>query len=393
MTIRSVGKNCYGCSACYSTCKANAITMKEDKEGFYYPVLNDNVCINCNACVEVCPQITGIIKHTNHKVCAGIHSEKKIWKNSSSGGAFSAICSLFGDENTYVVGAIFNREKKRVEHSIIKGASNACVFSGSKYVQSYLGESFSLIKNLLDSGEKVIFSGTPCQVSGLRHFLGGAYDDNLLCIDLFCHGVSSPAVFRDYLKYLEGKYKSVITDYRFRDKTVFMGVHNLYRRTAVFDNGRRISSTDDIYNNCYLNKTINRSSCFHCEYDSLTVEGDITIGDFKNQYSSIKQAPFDMNGSIIISNTDKGDRVFSELNRLMTIYEIDENDFDYPSHNQNHEDVREAFFEAYVSRTDKLINLLESNVTKKGLFLRLWSVIPDKTRGHIKMMTRKVRNR
>lgn len=384
LNIEDIGDNCLGCAACFSACPRKAISMQENTEGFLYPHLDPRLCVNCGKCSSVCPVTADPGNNLSNKVFAGIHKDFSTWSSSASGGAFRALCELYGDENTYIAGAVFGKDGKNVEHRIVKGVSNASVFSGSKYVQSDMGDTLINVRALLKDGQKVIFSGVPCQIAGLRRFVADIKDKNLLTIDLICHGVGSRKVFRDYLTGIEKRYKSKISDYKFRDKRIRFGVHHLYRMSALFENGKRISSNDDAYTRCFLQTIVCRKSCFLCRFNDLTSESDITIGDFKKQYVKT-DAPYDKNGSIIISHTPKGDALCSRLAEVMTMYPVDENAFDYPVHEKIGE-TRNAFFEEYVSKENDIMDLLEKYGAKPSLKLKIWRCVPDKVRGIIKKL-------
>ena len=195
---------CSGCSACYSMCPKEAIAMQEDTEGFVYPFVDNSKCINCELCVKVCP-----IKKENKKVVSNIHAiacknkEEKIREESTSGGVFTALSELVINQGGVVFGAIYD-ENLNVKHSYVENIDECNKFRGSKYVQSSIGDAFKKVKEFLVQGRLVMFSGTPCQVAGLYSYLGKEYD-NLILIDLVCHGAPSPKVFRKYIKSLENK--------------------------------------------------------------------------------------------------------------------------------------------------------------------------------------------
>lgn len=384
--ISGIENRCFGCAACFSICPTSAISMEENDEGFRSPIIDDSACINCGKCLRVCPASNDRKDNTNNKVFAGIHTKQDIWARSTSGGAFSAICELFGDEDTYIVGAIIRCDKKTVEHDLVKGISQAGIFSGSKYVQSELGDVYTRVKQLLNEGKKVIFSGTPCQVAGLRKTLVNIDETNLLTIDLFCNGVGSPRVFRDYLDSIENSNNSRIIDYKFRDKRIKFGIHELYRTTIKFENGEKISNTNDVYNSCFVQKVVCRKTCFHCPFNPNTMESDISIGDFKKQYEIVKNSPYNKNGSIIISHTPKGHRICDNLWELMDIFPVDENAYDYPCSTEDKERRRDEFFCAYTENPNNIEILLRDYSSTPGVAMRLWHCIPNKIRERVKVI-------
>ncbi len=383
MNIEKIGQKCYGCSACYAICPCDAIKMTEDNEGFIVPKIENTKCIHCGRCYKICPALEEPEANYDNKIYAGFHNNYEVWSNSSSGGAFCAICEIFGDEETYVFGAKFDYKTKAIEHSCVKNVSLASEFSGSKYVQSSNNESFKEIRELLRNN-KVIYAGTPCQVAGLLSFLRDIDSSNLLTISVMCNGVGSPKVFRDYLNAIEREEKSRILDYRFRNKNICLGIHNLYRSTVVFESGKKISSNKDKFVNCYLQKIVCRPSCFSCPYNDVINKGDIIIGDFKKQYDYVKNAPYDRNGSIIISHTDKGDSVCRQLENLMTLYPVNSKSYDYPVHGDYNKDLRDLFFKEYDNNEKNVILLLKKFAIKPKILIQIWGCVPDFLRGRIK---------
>ena len=193
-------ENCTGCSACYSVCPINCISMIRDEEGFLYPI-SDDTCLKCGLCERVCPIITPKqLKNDMHDCYAAISKNYNLWKNSTSGGAFSEICNAWCDEKTLVIGAAW--DKFIVHHIGVIGPSQISSLRKSKYVESAIEGVFKNAKMYLDNGGKVLFCGTPCQVSGLRSFLRKDYN-SLFTIDLICHGVGSQKVFEKCIKYYE----------------------------------------------------------------------------------------------------------------------------------------------------------------------------------------------
>lgn len=393
MNINDIGDGCFGCTACVSVCPTKAISLVENEEGFLYPYINQSVCVNCGKCIGACPANNEYKENIDNKVYAGIHKNQDVWARSTSGGAFSAICELYGDEDTYIVGATFRKDNKTIRHCIVKGVSQASFFSGSKYVQSEIRDVYNNVMSLLERGEKVIFSGTPCQVSGLRKVLRQTNVDNLLAIDLICNGVGSPGVFRDYLEKIEQQNKSRITDYKFRDKRIKLGIHNLYRVSIEFENGKKCSNTNDCYNSCFVQKIICRKACFHCPFNPRTMEGDISIGDFKKQYMIVKNSPYNKNGSIIISHTPKGHLVCENLRKVMNIFPVTEDAYDYPSSTEEKERRRDCFFKTYKEEPESLMRLLQDYASKPSIAMRLWHCIPDKIRDNVKVLLRRLYNK
>jgi len=188
-------KACMGCHACMCICPKNSISMEPDQEGFLYPVVDYTLCINCNRCIEVCPIINEAAIESDQIAYACINNDDLIRLESSSGGGV-------------VFGASFNSNFE-LNHDFVKTREEVSKLRGSKYLQSKIGDSYSQVEDFLNEGRKVLFVGTPCQIAGLKSYLGKIYD-NLFTIDIICHGVPSPDVWRKYVEFRETEAGSCI---------------------------------------------------------------------------------------------------------------------------------------------------------------------------------------
>ncbi|NLZ52236.1 MAG: 4Fe-4S dicluster domain-containing protein, partial [Thermoanaerobacteraceae bacterium] len=209
-------KDCMGCYACKNICSLNCITMQSDNEGFWYPKVNYENCTKCGKCINVCPIMNQKEFENKPQGFACINRDENIRLESSSGGIFTLIAEQVIEDGGVVFGAAFN-EKFQVEHSYIEVQEELYKFRGSKYVQSKIGETYNQAKKFLEMQRKVLFTGTPCQIAGLKSFLGRPYE-NLFCIDIVCHGVPSPYVWEKYIKYREKKAGSTTQRIAFRRK-------------------------------------------------------------------------------------------------------------------------------------------------------------------------------
>lgn len=281
--------SCCGCSACYAICPKQCISLSADKEGFLYPVVNAEVCINCGLCEKVCPVLHPKKKESQPDVFAAINTDEKIRQQSSSGGIFTLIAEKIIDEGGVVFGARFN-ENWEVVHDYTETKEGLSYFRSSKYVQSNLGNAFNQAKAFLDTGRKVMFTGTPCQIAGLKNFLRKSYD-NLLAVDVVCHGVPSPVVWKEYLNQSvkniykkqplsKGtlKLKDVIQNISFRSKE--NGWKN-YHVAIEYKNGERESVPfyQNVYMNAFLSDFSLRPSCYACPAKLDNMQGDITLAD------------------------------------------------------------------------------------------------------------------
>lgn len=306
---------CTGCSACYSICPKGAITMTSDVEGFKYPVVEESLCVDCGLCDSVCPIIRRDCQDSFCEIpvayAAHYKDDEKTWYESASGGAFTAITDYVFNHNGIVYGATFN-ENMVVVHDSADNKVEALKFRDSKYVQSDINDCFKRIKKNLKNDKLVLFSGTPCQVAGLKDYLKKDYG-NLLTVDLICHCVPSPRVFEDYKKYIETKYNKKIVRICFKDKT--LGWDKFQTPRIYFNDGSNIFNVDDskLWALIFYSHLAIRPSCHSCRFSNLKREGDMTIGDFWGVEKQHPEYRVPNGASLILINTDKGRKAFQEI--------------------------------------------------------------------------------
>lgn len=309
-------KNCCGCEACVQRCPKSCITMREDNEGFLYPEIDKDICIDCGLCEKVCPVINQAEERKPLAVYAAKHKDEQIRMASSSGGAFTAIAERVIDEGGVVFGAKFNQDWN-VVHSYTETKEGLGTFRGSKYVQSRIGESYKEAEGFLKAGRKVLFSGTPCQIAGLKRFLRKEYD-NLLTVDFICHGVPSPKIWREYLKNktdsiasrFSGQKEIDVENIFFRDKCLGWKKYKFTLNISIINKGgleNKIKISEPFNNNIYLRGFLTdlylRPSCHNCPTKSLKSGSDFTIGDFWGVQKIMPQIDDDKGVSIIIVNS------------------------------------------------------------------------------------------
>lgn len=324
-------KNCCGCSACMNICPKNAITMKEDKLGFVYPDIDDTLCVECKLCKKVCA-----FQHINEsnsplKVYAASRKDKDLIMKSASGGIFAVLAESVIADDGVVFGCSmeYGNDHFSPEHIMIDCYEDLIKLQGSKYVQSKIGNTYNHVKKNLLSGKKVLFSGTPCQVAGLKSFLGKDYD-NLFTVDIICHGVPSSAFFNAYIEYQEKKKKIKITEFKFRDKESGWGLNVFMKfiNNKGIEKNIRFPSYKSSYFLMFLDAQIYRESCYNCKYTCSHRPADITLGDF---WGIAKEHPeaLSSNGgnldmqtgiSAVILNTEKGILFFKNIKEKCDMY-------------------------------------------------------------------------
>ena len=298
---------CTGCTACASVCPRGAIAMKRDAEGFDFPRIDPERCVRCGRCASVCPILRPMEARPTPAVFAAWNKDPVIRRDSSSGGAFSALAEYVLDGGGAVFGAALDGNQ-RVRHTVCFRKEELWRLRGSKYVQSDLGDTFKLVRETLKR-RPVLFSGTPCQVDGLYRFLGKR-PENLITCDIVCHGVPSPGVWEDMLRVMREEKGREIRAVRFRNK-VSGWEHPHF--TAVYENGfvnsRPLYETE--YGRAFGRALFLRRSCHHCPYASLSRPGDFTLGDFWGLDDYPEER--DKGISLLTVNTLRGAYVFDQL--------------------------------------------------------------------------------
>jgi len=307
-------RDCCGCNACGDICPKDAITFKTDNEGFWYPEVNMDRCIDCHLCEKVCPMIhidelKGNAKG-EPKVYGGYNKDVVIRFDSTSGGIFSMLAQAMYKEKGYVSGAIYT-EDFNVVNFISNDKKDLKRLRSSKYVESNAEGLYKRIKQLLDAGEKVLACGSPCQMAGLRQYLRKDYD-NLIIVDFLCRATNSPKVFRKYLEDLEGRFGGKII--AIKDKNKDHGWHSLARK-ITFDNGQVYygEGHEDDYRRGYHNNVFERPCCYECKFKGIPRLSDITLGDFWALNKVDPEMDKDLGTSMIMVNTPKGAAFFEKI--------------------------------------------------------------------------------
>lgn len=318
--------NCYGCELCKDICPVHAIEMVEDEEGFKYPKIDKEKCIKCGLCEKNCIYRKKIEKEKNEDyplIYAASYKDENVLKNSSSGGVFTALYKHVLANKGYVVGVRYN-EDMVAEYAIADNEKECEKFRGSKYVAASINDVREKIKEKLEKGKTVLFTGNPCQIKALKTYLNKDYD-NLYLVEIFCHGVPSPKVFRLYIKYLEEKYKSKVVDFKFRDKEAGWGTGKGSTIKVEFENGKILyePAKYNNYNRAFANNNILRPGCSNCEFAGVNDLADMSIGDFWGIEKVMpKYSKKQKNGiSIIRINTNKGNSLFEDICRNLEYYE------------------------------------------------------------------------
>lgn len=318
-------ENCCGCTACASICPHQAINMEPDTLGFLYPKVDTEKCIDCGLCEKVCAFHSNYDKSTNlpkPQIYAVRHKDMHEIETSRSGAAFIAISDYVLDQGGIVYGAGYT-DHFRVVHKRATNKDERNEFKGSKYVQSDLRGIFPLIKEDLKQGLTVLFSGTPCQTAGLASYIGKHLREKLILVDIVCHGVPAPYIWRDYLTYLEQKYKQPIIEVNFRDKSRIGWKGHL--ESFIFQDGSKKEFST--YTHLFYRHIMLRPSCCKCHYTNFNRPSDFTLADYWGWEKLSSDSNIDNKGcSLLLVNTPKGMNIFEmqkkELNYLSSTKEL-----------------------------------------------------------------------
>lgn len=323
-TVSSIKRNdCCGCSACYSICKHKAIIMQKDKYGFLYPIIDESNCNSCGLCYIICPNNKQINNNQQHQIqtfaCYNTNNEER--RTSSSGGIFILLAQYVIENGGVVFGAEFNDDFS-VSHNFGETKFDILKFQGSKYVQSDINETYFNVLSFLKTDRLVLFSGTPCQISGLKSFLRKDYK-NLICVDFICHGVPSPMVWQKHLLSIK-KYCGSINSIEFRNKET--GWSNYKLIYTGKDSMMSLKYTDDNYFKGFLNNLYLRPSCYQCHFKTINRDSDFTLGDFWGIDHILPKINDDKGMSLLIIQTELGENIYQILKKNIQSFNVNIHD-------------------------------------------------------------------
>ena len=314
--------DCVGCSACVNECPKKCLTMKKNSEGFNYPEYDKSQCINCHRCEQVCPINKEFQKNFPIQTLAVINKNENIRLKSSSGGVFYSLANNFLEDGGIVYGAAFDDDYS-VKHIRVapKEKNNLYRLMGAKYSESKIGDNYIKIKSDLKENKKVLFSGTPCQISGLYSYLGVTYE-NLFTIDIICHGVPSPKVWRSYLNGIIKKNNQTLTNVNFRAKDTGW---SKYKYSIKYEFGNKYileeNGTSPFLHGMTKDYFL-RPSCYRCYFKGHYHQGDLTIGDFWGIWNIAPEIDDNKGVSALIVNSYKGQNLVNAIDDSLEIYEF-----------------------------------------------------------------------
>lgn len=307
-------KECSGCTACLSVCPKQCITMRADEEGFLYPVIDRELCIDCGLCEKVCPFDKPAYENSSSpQVYATYVKEKSQRMQSTSGGLFYAIARWVINQNGIVYGAAFD-EHFKLRHIGVETLEELQPLRGSKYLQSDLRHTFSEIRHHLQNNRWVYFTGVGCQVAGLKAFLRKEYA-TLVTSDLVCHGTPSQQMFDWHLDYLRQKEQGDITSYSFRDMERWGGCETYGYVSQTRGKGIRKLYSYDLspYLYSFMWAFNYRYSCYHCKFARIPRQGDITLADYWGVRKYFPDIDTDKGVSLVLVNSPQGIVIWDKM--------------------------------------------------------------------------------
>lgn len=324
-TVEAVDKlTCTGCGLCAEKCPQKCISMREDAEGFRVPAICESECVECGACLRCCPATaasTPLYSKFQRSYFCGIIKDDAMLLKSSSGGVFGVLADYILGIGGYVCGCVYTDDLEPI-HILTNKESDIEKMYGSKYVQSRVEHCFSAIREKLGRDEAVLFTGTACQVAALRLYLGKEYP-KLYCVEILCHGVPSPGLFKKYKQYLEGKLRGKVTDIRFRDKRRD-GWGCEHRTCIVYEKSGKAFEKRPIlpaYFSAFFYGLNLRESCYRCRFAVSERVADLTIGDFWGSWHKYGKR-FKEGISVVGINTEKGKTLAEGIADSFKLFEI-----------------------------------------------------------------------
>lgn len=394
--------NCCGCGLCAIECPKKAITMKEDEYGFIYPYIDETKCINCNVCKKVCNYKTSPNNDFSKKAYVAFAKEDRVLSTTASGGAFTALAESFLKNGGVVFGCSLESCDKgfEVKHIKVDNEKELEKLKGSKYIQSDITKIYSEVKDELNKGKKVLFSGTPCQISAIKAFTH--QHENLYTIGIICHGGPSNRMFNDFINFLETKKKIKINNFVFRDKTKGWGLYaKIYYLKNNKPKSKIIPYTFLSYYQLFIDAVTYRENCFSCHFASANRVEDITLGDFWGieyehpEYIKNKLVDSKKGISCLIVNSYKGENLLSTYSNEIVLLE---SSFDkMKKHNKNLYEPsvlnpkREELLHLYVSDGYSAVDSWQKKNNKiKTVIRSIWLKIPYDIRLIIKTCVKSV---
>ncbi|MBR6951279.1 MAG: Coenzyme F420 hydrogenase/dehydrogenase, beta subunit C-terminal domain [Oscillospiraceae bacterium] len=315
---------CTGCGVCATICPVSCITMQADEFGFLYPSVVEDSCVSCGKCDYVCPVLHSPAVYSPTTAYAAMNRSESDRLQATSGGVFELLARWVLEKGGVVFGAAYE-EDFSVSHICIDDAEDLFLLKGAKYVQSKTGSSFLEAEEALQHGRYVLYSGTSCQIAGLKKALGKEYD-RLICVDLICHGVPSPAVWQHYIDYRSGKDNAGI-----RPQTIYLRCKDTgwQNYSVMFDYGAQQfvqPSRQDAYMQGFIHNLYLRESCFQCRFKGIDRCSDFSLGDYWGIESQHPEMDDHKGTSLVLLHTEKARKIWSGIQTECKFLKVDPSD-------------------------------------------------------------------
>lgn len=375
-------RNCCGCGACINSCPKHCISMTENERGFLLPSVDEASCVNCGLCVDSCPEKELPTFYNVKKAFAAVSKDIPMLKNSTSGGIFVLLSLSILKQGGTVYGCAWN-DDFTAKHIRINSDKDLCLIQQSKYLQSNTCNTFREVKKDLLNGLKVLYSGTACQIAGLRKYLKKDYD-NLITLEVACHGVPSPGLFKKYIRWIEKNSDKTVSDFKFRNKDKHKkGEHYKYCVTFTDGSTKYGFSKEDPYYGSFLDCKTLRYTCYNCKYKRDSRIADIMLSDYWGIEKEHKSFPSQNGASAVVLCTQSAIELFDSVRTSMISKETTFNKIA----KHNHSLVQSPYIDDDLKlktiniNSDELFSLLKPPFDLK---LRIKNLIPEKLKYLIK---------
>lgn len=377
--------DCTGCRACEQLCPVKCITMIEDEEGFIFPHIDEEKCINCGLCKKRCPQLDKKIEKKESSIYAVKAKKIDNAKKSTSAGIAYILTKKIVENKGAVFGCAYNENLKPIQ---VKAENEKDLekMRGSKYVFSDTLHTYTEVKKVLEEDREVLYIGTPCQIGGLYAFLGKEYE-KLLTIDIVCHGVPSQKIFSKYIKYLEKIFNQKVVNYEFRNKDKAIWGEFCAKVTFEDNKVKYLDANMDPYYSNFLKGTIYRECCYECKYANTNRIGDITLADFWGIEQANPKFYSEQGVSLVFVNTQKGNEIFRKISENIIYCEHTKEDAIKKNGNLSNPTKRLEQRDIVYNGIDNkdIEEFVKTNLKVKGkLKKRIKKMIPKKLKNIIK---------
>lgn len=376
--------NCCGCGSCVQSCPKYCISMQENERGFLLPTVDKSLCVNCGLCVSSCPEKEQPEFYSVKKAFAAVAKDMPLLKKSTSGGVFGLLSLAVLKQGGVVYGCAWG-DNFKAEHIRIDSAEDLHLIQQSKYLQSDTGKTFAFVKKDLLNDIKVLYSGTACQIAGLRKFLKKNYN-NLITLEVACHGVPSPGLFRKYIEWIEQNTGKKVSDYQFRNKEKHRkGEHYKYCVTFDDESKKYGFSWEDAYYGSFLKGRTLRRTCYNCKYKNNERVADVMLSDYWGIEREHKDFPAQNGASAVVLCSDSAMDLFNSIKDALIFKETTFEQIIKHNHSLVQSSSVDENLQIKTINTD-LNDLFTSLKPKFDIKVRVKNLVPEKLKYFMKTL-------